>query len=74
MAPTTPLTGIVYFRGDPGYDQARQNFNARFSLFPRVIVFCEQVQDVSNAVKWACKNQVEIRIRSGGHSYEAFSS
>lgn len=67
------LTGRVILQGSPRYDEARQNYNGRFNKFPKVIVYCEVTQDVVNAILWARKQQLPFRVRSGGHSYEAFS-
>jgi len=67
------LTGHVIWPEDPDYDVARQSFNARFSRFPAGIVVCDNASDVQNAVRWACREGMPLRARSGGHSYEAFS-
>lgn len=69
----TKLTGRIIFPNDPSYDNARMDYNTRFSKYPCVIVFCQEIRDVINAVKWARENHVQIRARCGGHSYEAFS-
>jgi FAD/FMN-containing dehydrogenase len=70
---TNGLTGRIVERGSPGYEEARRNFNSRFSRYPRLIVFCGNADDASNAVLWARKNKMPFRIRNGRHSYEAFS-
>ncbi|MDU0200932.1 MULTISPECIES: FAD-binding oxidoreductase [Paenibacillus] len=70
----TRLTGRLVFPGNPTYHAARMEFNRRFSKFPKVIVFCRRTQDVINAVKWARERGVRLRVRSGRHSYEAFSA
>ncbi|ACT04838.1 FAD-binding oxidoreductase [Paenibacillus sp. JDR-2] len=70
----TRLTGRIVFPGNPSYNAARTEYNRRFSKFPRVIVFCRQTRDVINAVKWARERGVRLRVRSGRHSYEGFSS
>src|SRR5215212_3156672 len=67
------LTGRVIWPQDPSYDEARQSFNARFSRFPSAIVVCDNMSDVRNAIRWARQEEVPLRARSGGHSYEAFS-
>lgn len=67
------LSGKVIWPHDPGYDAARQDFNARFSRFPAAIVMCEHAADVQTAVRWARQYGVIPRARSGGHSYEAYS-
>jgi len=68
------LTGRVVRRTDPGYPDARIEYNSAFSIFPKVVVFCESTRDVSNAVRWAVANRVPLRARCGRHSYEAYSS
>lgn len=60
--------------GSPSYRAARMEYNRRISKFPRVIVFCRRTQDVINAVKWARERGVRLRVRSGRHSYEGFST
>ncbi|OAA94777.1 FAD-binding oxidoreductase [Clostridium coskatii] len=67
------LTGRIVLPENPQYNAARQDFNTFFDKFPLVIVFAQETQDVINAVKWARYNHVPIRMRSGGHNYEALS-
>ncbi len=67
------LTGDVVWPGDPRYDEARQNYNTRFDVYPRVIVFCLNAEDVRNAVRWATFHGVPVRPRCGRHSYEGWS-
>jgi hypothetical protein len=56
------------------YNEARQGFNRAIQQYPLVIVYCNNKDDVSNAVIWARKHSVPIRIRSGGHNYEGYSN
>ncbi|HEU0115279.1 MAG TPA: FAD-binding oxidoreductase, partial [Thermomicrobiales bacterium] len=76
-APATPapvaLTGDVIWPSDPAYDEARLDFNSRFSRFPLAVIVCSATIDVQNAVKWARAHDIPLRARSGGHSYEAYS-
>src|SRR3954454_8121534 len=65
------LTGRVIWPQNPDYEEARQSFNARFSRFPSAIVVCDNMSDVGNAVRWARQEEMPLRARSGGHSYEA---
>jgi FAD/FMN-containing dehydrogenase len=67
------LTGDVVWPADPRYDEAREDYNSRFDVHPRVIVFCLDVEDVRNAVRWAVFHDVRIRPRCGRHSYEGWS-
>jgi FAD/FMN-containing dehydrogenase len=70
------LTGRVMHRGDPGWERARRNFNARIdpvSVEPKTIVFVQNADDVSRAVAYGRRHGLPLRIRCGGHSYEAYS-
>ncbi|MBW7456941.1 FAD-binding oxidoreductase [Paenibacillus sepulcri] len=70
MKSKTKLTGRVIFRGDPGYEVARKNWDPHTNRFPKVFVFAQRTQDVANAIKWGRENNVPIRPRSGRHSLE----
>lgn len=67
------LTGEVVTRRNSKYEAARQEWNRSIQKFPLIIVYASEVKDVSNAIKWAVKNQIDLRIRSGGHHYEGYS-
>jgi hypothetical protein len=66
----TKLTGRVVFKGDPGYNAARKNWDPHTDRCPKVFVFAKKTQDVANAIRWARKNNVPIRPRSGRHALE----
>ncbi|WP_337983643.1 FAD-dependent oxidoreductase [Lysinibacillus sp. C5.1] len=68
------LTGEVVTLKDANYDEARQEWNRAIQKYPIVIVYCERKQDVINAIRWARRHCVPIRIRSGGHHYEGYST
>jgi len=68
MKQKTKLTGLIIRPDDPGYQQARMNWNPFTNAFPSVFVFAKQSEDVVNAVKWARENNVPIRMRSGRHA------
>ena len=67
------LTGKVIWPFDPEYEQARQEYNRAINEYPFVIVYCYNNQDVSNAIRWAERYEIGLRIRSGGHNYEGYS-
>ncbi|MEZ5338848.1 MAG: FAD-binding oxidoreductase [bacterium] len=73
----TQLTGRVLNTQSTGWDEARVGF-AEWAPYnqnePQVIVFCQDTQDVVNAINWARENKVPLRARSGRHNYEAYSS
>jgi hypothetical protein len=70
MRSGTKLTGRVIYKGDPGYEEARKNWDPHTDRFPKVFVFAKRTQDVANAIRWARENDVPIRPRSGRHSLE----
>jgi FAD/FMN-containing dehydrogenase len=68
------LTGRLVFPKDPDYDAARAGWDALFSSYPKVIVFCQNTDDVVNALRYARENDIDFRVRSGRHSLEGWSS
>lgn len=68
------LTGKVVTPRNPAYKMARQEWNRAIQKFPLAIVYCFHKNDVSNAICWARRNRADIRIRSGGHNYEGYST
>lgn len=68
MQQKTELTGTVIYKDDPGYQEARRNWNPYTNAYPLVFVFAHRNEDVANAVRWARENDVPIRMRSGRHA------
>lgn len=70
------LTGKVMFPEHPDYEDSRliSNYYSSKNSHPDVIVYANHVQDVQNAVRWAICKKVPIRVRSGGHNHEGFST
>ena len=70
------LTGKAIFPDQQEYDKARlnSNFYTSKNSRPNAIVYCQNTQDVQNAIKWALCKKVPVRIRSGGHHHEGFST
>lgn len=70
------LSGRVVMKGDAGWDKAVLIYAARFQYQsePKAVLFVKTKEDVVNALAWVRKNNVPFRIRSGRHSYEAYSS
>ena len=73
MTDYSGLTGNVILPSNPSYDYLRRDFNLYYSYFPKAIVYVDDTADVINAVNWARCNNINIRSRCGGHSYESFS-
>lgn len=70
------ITDRIILRGSPGYEEARVGrvFNHRRpDRVPYGIVEAESVQDVADCIKFAKDSKLRISIRSGGHSWAAWS-
>ncbi|MBD7914193.1 FAD-binding oxidoreductase [Clostridium sp. Sa3CUN1] len=68
------LTGKIVTKESCEYNQSIQSWNRAIEKYPSVIIYCYNDEDVINAVKWARNNSKEIRVRSGGHNYEGYST
>jgi FAD/FMN-containing dehydrogenase len=70
------IKGQLYFRGDEGYEEARVGriFNARKpDRYPAAVLFAADEDDVVEAVMLAAERGWRIGMRSGGHSWAAWS-
>jgi FAD/FMN-containing dehydrogenase len=59
---------------DPEYELARQEYNEAIDAYPAVIVYCFDPCDVANAILWSREEGIKLRVRSGGHNYEEYST
>jgi FAD/FMN-containing dehydrogenase len=73
-AQASRLSGDVVRAGDPRYEAARKGWNHLYSHYPEAVVFCSNTTDVVNALEWAQHNDVAVRVRSGGHCLEGWST
>jgi FAD/FMN-containing dehydrogenase len=73
-SPPANLTGRVVRPSDADYTTASSGWDQLFTHYPLVIVFAQETQDVVNALTWARQNDVALRVRSGRHSLEGWSS
>jgi FAD/FMN-containing dehydrogenase len=70
------LAGRLIVRGDPRYEQARTGriFNARRpDRFPAAVLLAESDEDVIEGVRLAAERGWPVSVRSGGHSWAAWS-
>jgi FAD/FMN-containing dehydrogenase len=72
--PGAGLTGRLVYPTDPAYDAARQGWDALFSSYPSVVNFVQSSDDVVSALAWARTHDTTLRVRSGRHSLEGWSS
>lgn len=70
------LTGTVVLPEQAEYEKAKlvSNYYTSKNSHPDTIVYCSTTQDVQNAVKHALCKKLPVRIRSGGHCHEGFST
>jgi FAD/FMN-containing dehydrogenase len=62
------INGSVLISDDPGYEEARQIWNAMIDRRPAMIVQCADADDVPAAIAFARRNKLEISIRGAGHN------
>ena len=62
------IKGNVVVPDDPGYEEARQIWNAMIDRRPAIIVQCADADDVALAIGFARRNKLELSIRGGGHN------
>jgi FAD/FMN-containing dehydrogenase len=62
------IDGTVLVPGHPEYEDARTIFNAMIDRRPAVIARCLGPADVVQAIRFARHHDLEIAVRSGGHS------
>ena len=68
------LTGEVITKEDFEYEEERKAWNRAIEKYPLVIVYCKTEDDIRNAIIFAKNNSLSIRIRSGRHHYEGYST
>ncbi|CAG8680842.1 10598_t:CDS:1, partial [Scutellospora calospora] len=70
----TSIKGQTVFPNNPNYIQDITDENTRITFHPNAIVYANNVKDVQTAVKCAKSLNLTITARSGGHSYEKYST
>ncbi|ARJ03897.1 FAD-binding protein [Cnuibacter physcomitrellae] len=68
------LPGRVVVRGDERWGGARASWNRLVTRDPAVIAFCRSTEEVVGAVRWARREGMPFRVRSGRHELEGWSS
>lgn len=69
------LQGDLVLPGDANYPYAKQLQFATFDwVNPQAIAYCETIADVQACVRVARRNGVDVRVRSGGHNFEGWST
>jgi FAD/FMN-containing dehydrogenase len=68
------LNGRVITPEDPTYDEARTVFYGGIDRHPALIVRARDATDVSRVVRLARESNLELAVRSGGHSLAGHST
>lgn len=70
------VQGQLVVPGDASYEQSRRVFywNPRTERQPALIVQCGHEDDAVHAVRFAREHELEVAVRSGGHSHLAWGS
>ena len=68
------LRGRVVTPGDAEYETARTSWNQLFSHRPAALVYVRSTADAVAAVAWARRAWMPLRVRSGGHCLEGWST
>ncbi|HZE07121.1 MAG TPA: FAD-binding oxidoreductase [Gemmatimonadaceae bacterium] len=68
------VRGEIFTPGSPGYESARQLWNAMIDRRPAAIVRCTGSHDVAAAVRFAAREQLYPAIRAGGHNVAGLAS
>lgn len=68
------LSGVVITKESPNYEECCLSWNRAIHKHPLAIVYCQDNQDIINAISWTKQNDVPFRIRSGTHHYEGYST
>ena len=58
----------------PDYESNRNGFNLNHQKQPQIIALCKNTEGVREAMKYANRMNLKVAIKSGGHSFEGYSS
>lgn len=68
------IRGWVVTPGDAAYDEARAVWNGDIDRHPALIVRCAGTADVTEAIRFARSEDLDIAIRGGGHNVAGFAT
>jgi FAD/FMN-containing dehydrogenase len=68
------FAGEIVLPDDPSYDAARIVWNGMIDRRPAIVVRPTGIADVLTALRFAREQELQIAVRSGGHSIPGFST
>lgn len=72
--PTSSTNVRFLQRNDADYLKHRQIFNKRITAMPKFIAVCANEKGVQEAIAYANTAKLPVAVKSGGHSFEGFST
>ena len=63
----------IIYPWDENYDFYRFDVNRRFNIFPWMLIMATEDKDLLFGLELAKKHKIPLSLRSGSHSFEAFS-
>jgi hypothetical protein len=73
-APVSTTNVRFLLRNDAEYLKHRQIFNKRITAMPKAIAVCANEKGVQEAIAYAQITRLPVAVKSGGHSFEGFST
>ncbi|MGL4992485.1 MAG: FAD-binding protein [Sarcina sp.] len=70
----TNMENKIIDKSSYDYDIHRRAWNRAIDVKPNTIIYCENTKDISAVLRVVKKEQFPLRIRSGRHHYEGFST
>lgn len=65
---------MIVTKEDRAYEVSRRAWNRAIQKYPFQIVYCKNREEIRETLLWAKAHCYPIRIRSGGHHYEGYST
>ena len=66
---------VTYLKkADEQFDELNQGFNLAVDKTPALIALCVNTEGVAEAIRFARNQGLKVAVKSGGHSFENFSS
>lgn len=65
---------LILSRNDTAYAAFNEAFNKRIKHLPKYIAVCKTEKGVQHAIQKAKAEGLKVAVKSGGHSFEGFSS
>lgn len=71
----TKSGNVIYFKKeDEEFENLSLDYNLAVPKQPAMIALCKNTAGVAEAVQYAINNDLKVAVKSGGHSFENFSS